>query len=149
MSPYFKTLGVYVQARTPPPENAAADIEHAYIALKSWLLLIHRLSPSRQAVDPRGELTKKIWNELWPSFESLVDLFQATGPRDEFSVSPLFVCWPCAETLILAFVDGGLVLCSQLVHLHPPVTITNCNEHNTTSQAPQPFERFGQEKLCT
>ncbi|KAF9246494.1 hypothetical protein BU15DRAFT_40292 [Melanogaster broomeanus] len=100
LSPYIKTLGVYVQAHTPPPETAAADIEHAYIALKSWLLLIHRLTPSRQTIDPGGDLTKRIWNELWPPFESLVDLFQPTGHGDEFlplstavwsSVANLFV----------------------------------------------------------
>ncbi|KAF8844936.1 hypothetical protein BDN67DRAFT_942465 [Paxillus ammoniavirescens] len=117
MSPYFKTLGVYVQARTPPPENAAADIEHAYIALKSWLLLIQRLSPSRQAVDPRGELTKRIWNELWPSFESLVDLFQVTGPRDEFLPLSTAVWSSVANLFIFIHQSRSPIAMNTIPHL--------------------------------
>ncbi|KIL00116.1 hypothetical protein PAXRUDRAFT_821994 [Paxillus rubicundulus Ve08.2h10] len=117
MTPYSMTLGAYVQARTPPPESAAADIEHAYIALKGWLLLIHRLSPSRQAVDPRGELTKRIWNELWPSFESLVDLFQVTGPGDEFLPLSTAVWSSVANLFIFILQSRSPIAMNTIPHL--------------------------------
>ncbi|KAI6022693.1 hypothetical protein EDC04DRAFT_3067434 [Pisolithus marmoratus] len=71
VAPYTKTLGTYVQGRLPPHEIAAADIEYTYLAMKSWLLLLYKLS-TESTVDPNGELTYKFWNELWPPFESLV-----------------------------------------------------------------------------
>ncbi|KAF9227889.1 hypothetical protein BS17DRAFT_410421 [Gyrodon lividus] len=116
-SPYFKTLSAYVQARTPPPETAAADIEHAYIALKSWLLLIHRLSPSRHAVDPRSELTKEIWNELWPPFESLVDLFQPTGSGDEFLPLSTAVWSSVANLFIFILQSRAPIAMNTVPHL--------------------------------
>ncbi|KAG1715706.1 hypothetical protein ID866_1469 [Astraeus odoratus] len=74
LHPYTKILGAYVLGQIPLPEMAAADIEYAYLAMKSWLLLLHKLSPDREMADPRGELTQKLWNELWPPFESLAKL---------------------------------------------------------------------------
>ena len=85
LSPYTKTLGMYVQEHVPPPETAAADIEYAYLAMKSWLLLLHKLSLGKEAADSRGGLTQKIWNELWPPFESLMKLLWK-GSKDEMLV---------------------------------------------------------------
>ncbi|KAL4074405.1 hypothetical protein V8B97DRAFT_1868478 [Scleroderma yunnanense] len=79
LSPYTKTLGMYVQEHVPPPETAAADIEYAYLAMKSWLLLLHKLSIDKVAIDSQGELTRKIWNELWPPFESILNLLSRDG----------------------------------------------------------------------
>lgn len=73
VTPYTKTLGTYIQGGLPPPETAAADIEYAYLAMKSWMLLLYKLSTGK-IVDPSGELACKLWNELWPPFESLVKL---------------------------------------------------------------------------
>ncbi|KAI6036559.1 hypothetical protein BKA83DRAFT_85522 [Pisolithus microcarpus] len=73
VTPYTKTLGTYIQGGLPPPETAAADIEYAYLAVKSWMLLLYKLSTGK-IVDPSGELACKFWNELWPPFESLVKL---------------------------------------------------------------------------
>lgn len=73
VTPYTKTLGTYIQGGLPPPETAAADIEYAYLAMKSWMLLLYKLSTGK-IVDPSGELACKFWNELWPPFESLVKL---------------------------------------------------------------------------
>ncbi|KIJ69367.1 hypothetical protein HYDPIDRAFT_36436 [Hydnomerulius pinastri MD-312] len=117
LSPYYKTLGVYVHARIPPPETAAADIEHAYIALKSWLLLIHKLSPEREAVDPRGELTKRIWNELWPPFESMVELFQPTGSRDEFLPLSTAVWSSVANLFIFILQSRSPIAMNTIPHL--------------------------------
>ena len=76
---------MYVQEHVPPPETAAADIEYAYLAMKSWLLLLYKISSGKEMADPRDGLTQKIWNELWPPFESLVKLLWQ-GNRDEMPV---------------------------------------------------------------
>ncbi|KAI6150742.1 hypothetical protein BKA82DRAFT_122595 [Pisolithus tinctorius] len=96
--PYTKTLGTYVQGRLPPPETAAVDIEYTYLAMKSWLLLLHKLS-TENTVDPRGELTHKIWNELWPPFESLAKLL---GQESSDELLPLSTAvWSSVANLFI------------------------------------------------
>ncbi|KAI6099878.1 hypothetical protein EDD16DRAFT_1889071 [Pisolithus croceorrhizus] len=98
MVPYTKTLGTYVQGRLPPPETAAADIEYAYLAMKSWLLLLYKLSTGK-TVDPSGQLTCKFWNELWPPFESLVKLL---GQESSDELLPLSTAvWSSAANLFI------------------------------------------------
>ena len=64
----------YFQAGTSPPDSAIADINHAYISIKLWLLLAQRYTT-------RGEENSvpalSVWNELWPPFECLVNMFEA------------------------------------------------------------------------
>ncbi|KAI6109011.1 hypothetical protein EV401DRAFT_1870641 [Pisolithus croceorrhizus] len=101
--PYTKTLGTYVQGRLPPPETAAADIEYAYLAMKSWLLLLYKLSTGK-IVDPSGELTCKFWNELWPPFESLVKLL---GQESSDELLPLSTAvWSSAANLFIFIVQS-------------------------------------------
>ncbi|KAG2054622.1 hypothetical protein BDR06DRAFT_982221 [Suillus hirtellus] len=65
---YYKCLGTYVLEGTTPSESAVADVEHAFIALKLWLLLAQMplANPTRESPS-----VKVIWNELWPPFEAL------------------------------------------------------------------------------
>ncbi|KAG1905602.1 uncharacterized protein F5891DRAFT_618804 [Suillus fuscotomentosus] len=77
---YYKCLGTYVLEGTTPSESAVADVEHAFIALKLWLLLAQMplANPTRESPS-----VKVIWNELWPPFEALVNLFKADSvPED-------------------------------------------------------------------
>jgi hypothetical protein len=80
-----------------PSESAVVDVEHAFIALKLWLLL---------AQMPLANLTresysvKAIWNELWPPFEALVNLFQADNvPEDLLPLATTI--WASAANLFL------------------------------------------------
>ncbi|KAG1827253.1 uncharacterized protein BJ212DRAFT_1256361 [Suillus subaureus] len=70
---YYKCLGTYVLEGTTPSESAVADVEHAFIALKLWLLLAQMPLANLTRESPS---VKAIWNELWPPFEALVNLFK-------------------------------------------------------------------------
>lgn len=54
----------------------AADINRAYVSIKLWLLLVHMFESVQTGVVEGGMVhensTKMIWNELWPSFETIV-----------------------------------------------------------------------------
>ncbi|KAG1782540.1 hypothetical protein EV702DRAFT_387062 [Suillus placidus] len=79
-SAYYKCLGTYVLEGTTPSESAVADVEHAFIALKLWLLLAQMplANPMRESPS-----VKVIWNELWPPLEALANLFKADSiPED-------------------------------------------------------------------
>ncbi|KAG1756739.1 uncharacterized protein EDB91DRAFT_1332497 [Suillus paluster] len=77
---YYKCLGPYVHEGITPSESAVADVEHAFIALKLWLLLAQMPLVNSTRESPN---VKVIWNELWPPFEALVDLFKVDSvPED-------------------------------------------------------------------
>ncbi|KAG2034905.1 hypothetical protein BDR03DRAFT_900655 [Suillus americanus] len=77
---YYRCLGTYVLEGTTPSESAVADVEHAFIALKLWLLLAQMPLANLTRDSPS---VKAIWNELWPPFEALVNLFKADSiPED-------------------------------------------------------------------
>ena len=54
----------------------AADINRAYVSIRLWLLLVHMFETVQTgAVEVgivRENSAKMIWNELWPSFETIV-----------------------------------------------------------------------------
>ncbi|KAK0459777.1 uncharacterized protein EV420DRAFT_1620288 [Desarmillaria tabescens] len=73
-SAYQATLREYLQAGTSPPESAITDINHAYVAIKLWLMLAQK----RAVKEDGGSISAfMVWNELWPPFESLVNVFEA------------------------------------------------------------------------
>ncbi|CAK5277405.1 unnamed protein product [Mycena citricolor] len=63
------TLRAYSTLATNVDE-ATTDINHAYIALKLWLLLIHKTSAESNAS------ALMVWNELWPPFERLIGVLE-------------------------------------------------------------------------
>lgn len=70
---HHAVLRAYVQDGLSLPESAITDINHTYIAIKLWLMLAHKKS----ARDNSGNVTAiSVWNELWPPFESLVNLLE-------------------------------------------------------------------------
>ncbi|KAF8654221.1 hypothetical protein AX16_003745 [Volvariella volvacea WC 439] len=58
-------LRCYSQPEFAIPETVLTDINHAYIALKLWIMV------ARYA--DKGIAATNVWQELWPPFESLVD----------------------------------------------------------------------------
>ncbi|KAF7304918.1 hypothetical protein MKEN_01206100 [Mycena kentingensis (nom. inval.)] len=50
-------------------DTATADINHAYIAIKLWLLLAQRKAASEDATPATAFM---VWNELWPPLEGMV-----------------------------------------------------------------------------
>lgn len=85
---YYRCLGIYVLEGTTPSESVVADVEHAFIALKLWLLLAQTplANPTRESPS-----VKTIWNELWPPFEALVNLFKADSVPEDLLVSIRYV----------------------------------------------------------
>jgi len=84
---YNGSLRAFGNSGTSPPETAQADINHAFSAIKLWLLLalkrfrLKGVSPSKEKdptvlEDNEDAATRMIWNELWPSFALLVDSFE-------------------------------------------------------------------------
>ena len=57
-------------------DMGAADINRAYVSIKLWLLLVHMFESAQAGVAEGGVVdensAKMIWNELWPSFETIV-----------------------------------------------------------------------------
>ncbi|KAJ7111596.1 hypothetical protein C8R43DRAFT_935944 [Mycena crocata] len=54
-------------------ESATTDINHAYVAIKLWLLLAQRKS----FTDNGGNGTAlMVWNELWPPFEAMLGVLE-------------------------------------------------------------------------
>lgn len=57
-------------------DMGAADINRAYVSIKLWLLLVHMFESVQTGVVDGGMVhensAKMIWNELWPSFETIV-----------------------------------------------------------------------------
>ncbi|THU91128.1 hypothetical protein K435DRAFT_727522 [Dendrothele bispora CBS 962.96] len=54
-------------------DSAITDINHAYIAIKLWMMLAQKKA-SREGAENLDALT--VWNELWPPFESIVTFIQ-------------------------------------------------------------------------
>ncbi|KAJ3845083.1 hypothetical protein F5878DRAFT_655339 [Lentinula raphanica] len=81
--PYLSTFSLVHHAALRPhitrpgvqiPEAAIADVNHAYIAIKAWLILA-QVKASR---DGSGDVDFLIvWNELYTVFENLVQYFEA------------------------------------------------------------------------
>ena len=79
-------------------EPSTADINHAYIAVKLWILLARRktllagssldnttVASGTGRVGYMEEIT--VWNELWPVFEGLMNGFEAETQTGNLSVS--------------------------------------------------------------
>lgn len=63
-------LGAYTQSAVSP---ATTDVNHAYIAIKLWLLLAQKKS----SADDLGNATAlMVWNELWPPFEAMISILE-------------------------------------------------------------------------
>ncbi|KAG1772712.1 hypothetical protein EDD22DRAFT_947279 [Suillus occidentalis] len=95
---YYRCLGTYVLEGTTPSESVVADVEHAFIALKLWLLLAQTplANPTRESPS-----VKTIWNELWPPFEALVNLFKADSVPEDLLQPLATTIWASVANLFL------------------------------------------------
>jgi hypothetical protein len=81
-------------------EPTTTDINHAYIAIKLWILLARRSSLAESQIDTVtpgplriGNVAEiAVWNELWPVFEGLVDRFETDPQTGNLSVSEMRLC---------------------------------------------------------
>lgn len=73
----------YLQSGSGLPEHIMTDINHAYIAIKLWLMLAHKNSME----DADGFAAVAVWNELWPPFESFVVVLEAEAQAGSSMVS--------------------------------------------------------------
>jgi hypothetical protein len=99
---YYNALRTFTQSGVYRSESAAASINHAYASIKLWLLLVHKSSSRRVHADPPGGSLPSpdgcrdtidalmVWNELWPHFERVVNVFEAEADTGAFSVR-----WGC------------------------------------------------------
>lgn len=121
---YYKCLGTYVLEGTTPSESAVADVEHAFIALKLWLLLAQMplANPTRESPS-----VKVIWNELWPPFEALVNLFKADSVPEDLLVSIRYLTSAQeshADSVTSATGHDNMGFRSKLISLCAAITLT-------------------------
>lgn len=70
---HHAVLRAYTQSAINPVESATTDINHAYIAIKLWLLLAQRKCLAGNG----GNATPlMVWNELWPPFEAMIGVLE-------------------------------------------------------------------------
>ncbi|KAL0581716.1 hypothetical protein V5O48_000298 [Marasmius crinis-equi] len=70
---HHAALRSYSQPAGAMTESAIADINHAYIAIKLWLILAQKKSAE---VGTGNDIALKVWDTLWPPFETLVNVFE-------------------------------------------------------------------------
>ena len=70
---HHAALRSYIQPTGAITDSAIADINHAYIAIKIWLILAQRKSAK---VGAGNDIALKVWDALWPPFETLVQSFE-------------------------------------------------------------------------
>lgn len=91
------SLRSFGDADVPPSETAQADINHAYNAIKLWLMLalkrfrLRGLLPAKERdpiilEDNEDAAMRMVWNELWPAFSLLVDYFDPQVRAPDSSV---------------------------------------------------------------
>ena len=83
---YLASMRTYAQSNLSS-ESAASDINHAYVATKLWLMLAQRVSNMTGAGD--GPMYR-VWNELWPVFESIIDGLEVEARAGLSSVCSFF-----------------------------------------------------------
>lgn len=70
------SLRHHMQQSLGSQDMGAADINRAYVSIKLWLLLVRMFDSVQAGVVGGGVVhensAKMIWNELWPSFETIV-----------------------------------------------------------------------------
>lgn len=70
------SLRHHMQQSLGRQDMGAADINRAYVSIKLWLLLVYMFDSVQTRVVEGGIVhessAKMIWNELWPSFETIV-----------------------------------------------------------------------------
>jgi hypothetical protein len=107
---YYKELRSFTRSGVGRPEYMAANnmINHSYASIKLWLLLSQKLASKRAGVDENdfGKYLDglMIWNELWPHFERLVNVFEAEDTGNPSVRFPLLLYTEINHKYFLTFV---------------------------------------------
>ncbi|EPQ58100.1 hypothetical protein GLOTRDRAFT_72136 [Gloeophyllum trabeum ATCC 11539] len=102
---YHRCLKSYHIAEPGTIGLTGADVNYAYISIKLWLLLAHRVSSIREETgaassNKEDATSRMLWNDLWPPFEHLLAAFEedaqlgsipATGALILSSIADLFM----------------------------------------------------------
>ena len=119
-----KALRIHAQGGTVHPEISTSDINQAYIAIKLWLLLAQRMPAGSQTSEPAPFA---VWNELWPSFESLLSGLEHEAQAGLSLVSMLIFI--ATHIIDVERPTGSRVLdnvvCSGFVRLSPHFAYSN------------------------
>ena len=116
------SLRLHMQMSLGSQDMGAADINRAYVSIKLWLLLVHMFESVQAGMVEGGmvneDSAKMIWNELWPSFETIVLYLENDALNGSVSVKHA----PLLEQLIhshysAASCDSHLVLSCRAVCL--------------------------------
>ncbi|KAJ4487923.1 hypothetical protein J3R30DRAFT_3280032 [Lentinula aciculospora] len=91
LRPYITRPGVQI------PDSAITDINHAYIAIKAWLI-VAQIKASKDGSGSTEALI--VWNELYSVFESLVQFFEAEF-RAGLSPTLAMLTWSTVADLFL------------------------------------------------
>jgi hypothetical protein len=128
---YSSSIRPYVQSGTIL-ESAAADINHAYAAIKLWLLLAQKIEHQVNYGFPHAEsatninlATLWVWNELWPHFESLVNVLEVDAQDGNVSVSmPRSLCIILDRLICnIAFGNAYMVVCGEPFRLRSTIAL--------------------------
>ena len=81
---YSAVLRTYVTSGIASAATATTDINQAHISLKLWVMLAHSISMSTH----NGETSVAgVWNELWPAYESFLDVLDTEARVGAYPVS--------------------------------------------------------------
>jgi len=119
---HHAVLRAYTQSALNPAESATTDINHAYIAIKLWLLLAQRKSygPTSNAGNAPALM---VWNELWPPFEAMVEVLETdfqlgmsmtTASVTWSTVAELFIFLRCLRTPLALETSSQIVTLNRL-----------------------------------
>lgn len=75
----FNALRANVHSEAPNWDLATANINHAYVAIKLWMMVACEI-PEQEVEGVSITSTPWVWNELWPPFEILA--FNAEKQND-------------------------------------------------------------------
>lgn len=96
---YVLTLRVYLQSGFGSPESATTDINHAYVAIKLWLMLAQRVSSFSE--DSEVSIFR-VWNELWPPFEDVFSALEIEAQANLSTTLTMLTSTSIAELVIYA-----------------------------------------------
>ncbi|RDB21389.1 hypothetical protein Hypma_011626 [Hypsizygus marmoreus] len=127
---HHAAMRVYAQSTTSASESAMIDINHAYIGIKLWVLLAQKASTSDSAGDLK---TFSVWNELWPPFESIINVFEVEARAGQSltlgtlvisSIADLLIFLRTAHTPVALHTSMHIATLNRLRNLAPGETIT-------------------------
>ncbi|KAG6832128.1 hypothetical protein H0H87_002440 [Tephrocybe sp. NHM501043] len=126
---YHGSIRAYCQGSNNS-DSAVTDLNHAYIAVKLWVLLAYRISGSGDII--QDSQTFNVWNEMWPPFQELIDRFELdsggglylnAGTLVLSSVAELFIFMRTLHAPIALHIAAHITTLNRLRQLNPGETV--------------------------